>query len=553
MNLKLRTWQKNAIDKALDWFTRNESNSRFLINAAPGAGKTICSAALALKMLEKRMIDRVVVIAPRVEVVKQWANDFELVSGRHMGKIEGSSSYVSDLGFDLCLTWNSVQGLGPELQAVCRSNKVLVICDEHHHAAVDASWGESTGTAFDEAAYRLLLTGTPLRSDGEASIWLAYDSMGQINQPEGGAFTLSYGEAVDLGYCRPVTFHRHHGEFQVNVAGEQVLVRSGEEPKFSDEVARIPNIAQALEFYKLVTTPQYEIDGITPKKGSYQESMIAEASAKLDEMRLRMPEAGGLVIAPSIEWAEIFAVLLERLEGERPFVVHSQTPNSSSLIEGFRRSDKRWIVSVAMISEGVDIKRLRVLVYLPCAQTELSFRQAIGRVVRTIGREDDSRAYVVMPAYETFERYARRVEGEMPSHFRRDPEPPKYKVCPVCDEQNDLGARACKFCDHEFPERSVQMSACPHCETLNPVHSKICMGCGESLGLAVDMTLREALRTGAIVRGMDIDEEDVLAAEKMAPAIRRHLLSSGDEVLVDLVKKLPEESWARLKAVLDQR
>ena len=39
MNLKLRTWQKNAIDKALDWFTRNESNSRFLINAAPGGNK----------------------------------------------------------------------------------------------------------------------------------------------------------------------------------------------------------------------------------------------------------------------------------------------------------------------------------------------------------------------------------------------------------------------------------------------------------------------------------------------------------------------------------
>ena len=200
MNLKLRTWQ-NAIDKALDWFTRNESNSRFLVNA-PGAGKTICSAALALKMLEKRMIDRVVVIAPRVEVVKQWANDFELVTGRHMGKIEGKSSYVSDLGFDLCLT-EFCPGLGPELQAVCRSNKVLVICDEHHHAAVDASWGESTGTAFDEAAYRLLLTGTPLRSDGEASIWLAYDSMGQINQPEGGAFTLSYGEAVDLDIAVP--------------------------------------------------------------------------------------------------------------------------------------------------------------------------------------------------------------------------------------------------------------------------------------------------------------------------------------------------------------
>ena len=35
-----------------------------------------------------------------------------------------------------------------------------------------------------------------------------------------------------------------------------------------------------------------------------------------------------------------------------------------------------------MIGEGVDIQRLRVLVYLPRARTDLRFRQAMGRVVR---------------------------------------------------------------------------------------------------------------------------------------------------------------------------
>ena len=43
-----------------------------------------------------------------------------------------------------------------------------------------------------------------------------------------------------------------------------------------------------------------------------------------------------------------------------------------------------------MVSEGVDIPRLRVLVYLPML-TELAFRQAVGRVVRTFGYDDISR------------------------------------------------------------------------------------------------------------------------------------------------------------------
>jgi hypothetical protein len=47
---------------------------------------------------------------------------------------------------------------------------------------------------------------------------------GAIDQPEAGTYTLTYGEAVDLGYCRPVTFHRHEGKFTVD---EVQIVASG--------------------------------------------------------------------------------------------------------------------------------------------------------------------------------------------------------------------------------------------------------------------------------------------------------------------------------------
>ena len=81
-----------------------------------------------------------------------------------------------------------------------------------------------------------------------------------------------------------------------------------------------------------------------------------------------------------------------------------------------------------MVSEGVDIPRLRVLVYLPNALTELAFRQGIGRVVRSAGEDDDTRAYVVMPSFETFNLYAKRVEKEMPDSYRNArEEKPKTK------------------------------------------------------------------------------------------------------------------------------
>jgi hypothetical protein len=40
-----------------------------------------------------------------------------------------------------------------------------------------------------------------------------------------------------------------------------------------------------------------------------------------------MPDAGGLVIASSIQMAEYMATLIEMIEGERPFLVHSDMPN----------------------------------------------------------------------------------------------------------------------------------------------------------------------------------------------------------------------------------
>ena len=64
------------------------------------------------------------------------------------------------------------------------------------------------------------------------------------------------------------------------------------------------------------------------------------------------------------------------------------------------------------------------------------------------------------------------------------------------------------------------------------------------------LTLDEALRTGAIVRGLDIDENEVQVSEAMAAAVRQMVLKSGDARLVRVLSALPEESWARLQAIL---
>lgn len=550
--IMLRAWQSEATTKALKWLLDKKADRHFLINAAPGAGKTICASVIAKRLIEIGEVERVIVIAPRSEVVKQWGDEFKFVTGRHMTKVTGADGDITDFGLDLCATWAAIQSLQDAFQAVCKQAKTLVICDEHHHAAVEAAWGAKANDAFHDAKFVLVLTGTPIRSDGKETVWFAFDDDGKIDHPEEGTYNLGYGEAVELNYCRPITFHRHEGKFSVKLSDtEEVAVSGTVETELDPSLKRVSGLQQALDYYRLVCTPKYLDDSTTPDINSYQGTMLDWGIAKLDDLRDTVPNAGGLVIAPTIGVAEYMAELLEKLDGEKPILVHSQMPNAEARIAAFKNSDRRWIVSVAMISEGVDIKRLRLLIYLPNAKTELAFRQAMGRVVRTLGPEDYSRAYVVMPTLKIFEEYARRVEREMALAGVKPETKKDSKICGTCGSENEKSATECVSCGAEFPVRKPRFVACPECEGLNRPGVQNCDHCGCALKTNYEITLNEALRMGAIVRGMDLEEDEVQDAEKNKKQILKDILASGDDAIIRLVKQLPEESYGRLRKILN--
>jgi hypothetical protein len=87
---------------------------------------------------------------------------------------------------------------------------------------------------------------------------------------------------------------------------------------------------------------------------------------------------------------------------------------------------------------------------------------------------------------------------------------------------------------------------------LNVNSAVSCQSCGASFQVGFVLTLDEALRAGAIIRGMDIQEDEVQLGEDMATPVREKILRSGDEQLVRILRILPEESFARLKGILER-
>ena len=83
-------------------------------------------------------------------------------------------------------------------------------------------------------------------------------------------------------------------------------------------------------------------------------------------------------------------------------------------------------------------------------------------------------------------------------------------------------------------------------------HAESCHACGQSFSTEFTLTLEEALRVGAIVRGMELDEGEVQGSEEMAPELKRLILKSGDQHLIRFLKTVPEESYSRLGRMLDE-
>ena len=155
-------------------------------------------------------------------------------------------------------------------------------------------------------------------------------------------------------------------------------------------------------------------------EGEWLPTVLRTAHARLTEVRREQPDAGGLVIATDQEHARgIAALLADALRRRRRA---SSPPTTRRRRPGSPRSPRArdpWLVAVRMVSEGVDIPRLRVGVYATTTTTELFFRQAVGRFVRWTRGVPRQRAWLFIPDDPRLRLHAARVAEQRRHSLRR--------------------------------------------------------------------------------------------------------------------------------------
>ncbi|MDN5857486.1 MAG: DEAD/DEAH box helicase [Pseudonocardia sp.] len=383
----LRAWQRAALSRYLAAAPQD-----FLAVATPGAGKTTFALRVAGELLADRTVANVTIVAPTEHLKHQWSD-----AAGHVGiaidpDFRNSTGSTSSDYTGIAVTYAGVAAHPLLHRARTENRRTLVILDEVHHTGDARTWGAAVREAFDPAARRLALTGTPFRSDDNPIPFVDYlpDADGALRSRADHSY--GYAAALADGVVRPVVFLAYSGLSSWRTsAGEEITARLGE-PMTAEQTARA---------WRTALDPG----------GEWIPEVLSAADRRLDSHRRGgMADAGGLVIASDQTTARAYAAILADTTGSPPAVVVSDEAGASARIARFAESDERWMVAVRMVSEGVDVPRLAVGVYATSAATPLYFAQAVGRFVRS--RRAGETASVFLPSVPVLLGLASELEAQ---------------------------------------------------------------------------------------------------------------------------------------------
>ena len=382
----LRAWQAEALQAYMA-----SQPQDFLAVATPGAGKTTFALRIATELMAKGAVRRVTVVCPTEHLKTQWSESAARVGLTLDPDFTNAQGEEGSFFDGVCVTYAQVAANPGLHKRRTAARPTLVILDEIHHGGDALSWGDGIREAFQGAARRLSLTGTPFRSDDSPIPFVEYADDGDGVFRSRADYTYGYAEALRDGVVRPVMFLSYSGQMRWQTKQGDVVEATLGEPLTKD------------------MTGQAWRTALNPA-GDWIQAVLAAADERLTAVRKSIPDAGGLVIATDQKAARAYAERLEAISGQRPTVVLSDDAGASDRIAEFSAGDGRWMIAVRMVSEGVDVPRLAVGVYATSASTPLFFAQAIGRFVRA--RKRGETATVFLPSVPQLLGLAAEMEVE---------------------------------------------------------------------------------------------------------------------------------------------
>lgn len=412
------TWQSEAIQLVVnEW--REGHLKKLLIAACTGSGKTFAGVSAADGPLSDGVISIIVVLAPTINIKLGWKEQFEAFNIRVCDEAKNrwlrrrrddGDNMIENYGA-IIITYDQLAEEPELFEEMARRHPMLLMGDEIHHADDDKTYGEAVERVADAAKMTLAFSGTPFNTRG-GSLALCdteegIDDEGNQVRSTVPTFSFSYQHAlaIDPVVGRPVC---RKVEFATVIGKGEVEYRSLAN---NETFKRVTDLAKQNKTDRLFH--------LLDPGGDFMEEcartvLTTLATLKQDGDR----RAAMLVCAMDKKHGRKTAELLQALCDSNPAWEHfriqeiyNDTEAAHQRIKQLTEDRTDIVVSVRMISEGIDVHRFRVGWYATNTLTPMFFKQFVGRFVRWDDRLGVSQyAVVVIPAHVELMKFAREIE-----------------------------------------------------------------------------------------------------------------------------------------------
>jgi superfamily II DNA or RNA helicase len=398
-SVTLREWQLDASQKCLGQFA---SGKRVWVQeTVTGGGKTVFGRETALDMYESGMIDLIIILVPSLGIQTGWLNAFR-------GSLNATAGVGGNYQDDTQVWVGTYAGYKSLCNALSlrMTRGFLLIADEYHHAEREAFWGQGVNTLGKAAAHILMLSGTPWRTKGtiallenerNVEVKPYYDDKDMV------ASDHSYRYSEDLNSKTrgtvPVHFAFEAAEARDRNTGQvhELPVDPDDWKKFADQSCKEPlGKYVSIGTQERPTNPRLE--GLDMHR-----NLIAKGLQHLELSRSEIQMASGsknvsimhIACASINDATSVKHYIDSYYPGVKAEKIVSDDSGSTKRIEEIQRACRQnsmdrpdVIISVGMISEGVDIPAIKVTVYFNKIMTLLYMVQLIGRGQRRIWLDD---------------------------------------------------------------------------------------------------------------------------------------------------------------------
>lgn len=412
--MKLRPWQQNVLDAFIR--SRDEGEDTFVFEACPGAGKSYMAAELSWQMLNDdiKPVDLVVCVVPWKSIqgdaesgmIKTFDRRGLRVRERLMIRGARIVQQPVPVNLDAIVTTYSEamndEGVDTLAMWAGKGLRIALLCDEIHHAnELNGRWGGAAERAVECCKQIIVMSGTFFRTDGKPIKFVRYNDNGR---PVLSCPPYKFAEAIRDRCVRPVSVKYTDAELRCvdAVKGEEVHSLSSIAPGHQ-RLGKIQNE---------VFHPESELVRLT----------ILDVHEHITNTRKRFRDAACLFtcrpgraegdFSGEDRHVHQIAQKIRQYTGQDVVVVSHKDRNATGKIDAFRNGVSPYLVAVNMVSEGVDIPRLRAVAMMRYIQSEMMFRQIVGRAVRMTEDEDGTAAKVFIPKFQLMHEFGMNLEGE---------------------------------------------------------------------------------------------------------------------------------------------